>query len=553
MNPILSQAIAEARKYADMLGIIDHKQLPYNSITRAIRESSDINQLQAHEIRDLALQVQQHLSESYASDNRYKEHERIGNYRVFVSVKPYSEKVGYIAVAEHPRTGEVFQKANHKTQEGAVLNLSQEIEKATQSQKRAKGVVDLDFNAELSNQLLNDSGKEIYARVMAGPHLVVASKETEQDPEKLAGYHKVSIRLRNKGETGTVFFKVRLSSAETSTADLIHNGRYVVGKPTKDDNGDMHFPLMFDSVVMASNENVKMGIPGLTVATPRRMQEGKLADKDWDGDGKLETPEQEYLGSRDKAIKEKMKKDIKKESFSGAVAEHYAPGLYGNTKKEVIKNIAKTYLGLESDAAVRGMYISMANAIEALSDAYNAGRDSKMTTEAKTMTPRREKIRSKIVKGMEKSKEELKKMYGDRWEDVMYATATKKAMGEAKTLTPKRQAEREKIIMGMKKNKEELKKRYGDRWEEVMYATATKQVMEQADTELNPMGLAVMRRIMFRKPELIEIHGLDTVEEVVADCCLFYDDMEEIGTSDVSGAVREVEKQLNAMKKESYK
>lgn len=50
----------------------------------------------------------------------------------------------------------------------------------------------------------------------------------------------------------------------------------------------------------------------------------------------------------------------------------------------------------------------------------------------KKLTKKRKNKREKIVKGMKKNKADLKKRYGDRWEDVMYATATKRAMGEAK-------------------------------------------------------------------------------------------------------------------------
>ena len=39
----------------------------------------------------------------------------------------------------------------------------------------------------------------------------------------------------------------------------------------------------------------------------------KMAKKDYDGDGKIETGTQEYMGSRDKAIKKAMGKDPKKE------------------------------------------------------------------------------------------------------------------------------------------------------------------------------------------------------------------------------------------------
>lgn len=38
---------------------------------------------------------------------------------------------------------------------------------------------------------------------------------------------------------------------------------------------------------------------------------------------------------------------------------------------------------------------------------------------------------------------------------------------------------REEIVKGMKKNSGDLKKRYGDRWKDVMYATATKQAMKE--------------------------------------------------------------------------
>lgn len=54
--------------------------------------------------------------------------------------------------------------------------------------------------------------------------------------------------------------------------------------------------------------------------------------------------------------------------------------------------------------------------------------------------------------------------------------------GESMTNEKKMSADdlrqREKIVLGMKKNKADLKKRYGDRWQDVMYATATKQALE---------------------------------------------------------------------------
>lgn len=61
------------------------------------------------------------------------------------------------------------------------------------------------------------------------------------------------------------------------------------------------------------------------VNVAKRMSEAKMADKDYDGDGKIETGTQEYMGSRDKAIKKAMGKKVKKEEVE-PVDEAMRPG-----------------------------------------------------------------------------------------------------------------------------------------------------------------------------------------------------------------------------------
>ena len=56
-------------------------------------------------------------------------------------------------------------------------------------------------------------------------------------------------------------------------------------------------------------QNLKAGKKGYKAAD--HLGEGKKAKKDFDGDGKLETPEAEYKGSKDKAIKKELK-DLQK-------------------------------------------------------------------------------------------------------------------------------------------------------------------------------------------------------------------------------------------------
>ena len=61
----------------------------------------------------------------------------------------------------------------------------------------------------------------------------------------------------------------------------------------------------------------------------------KMAKKDYDGDGKIETGTQEYMGSRDKAIKKAMgkdpKKEMKKEEKSGEKDDYKKFSKFGKT------------------------------------------------------------------------------------------------------------------------------------------------------------------------------------------------------------------------------
>jgi len=53
--------------------------------------------------------------------------------------------------------------------------------------------------------------------------------------------------------------------------------------------------------------------PCITYGKQGKVEEGKKADKDYDGDGKIESGKDEYFGSKDKAIKKAMGKKVKQE------------------------------------------------------------------------------------------------------------------------------------------------------------------------------------------------------------------------------------------------
>ena len=72
-----------------------------------------------------------------------------------------------------------------------------------------------------------------------------------------------------------------------------------------------------------------------------------------------------------------------------------------------------------------------------------------------------------------KRKEDLKKKEKAKCEEVEV---------QERTLDTFEKGEKERIVKGMKKDTKDLKKRYGKKWKNVMYATATKKAKEEGDT-----------------------------------------------------------------------
>ena len=64
-------------------------------------------------------------------------------------------------------------------------------------------------------------------------------------------------------------------------------------------------------------EEEKMKKDDDLAGSPNKKKNGKKADKDYDGDGKVESSKDEYFGSKDKAIKKAMGKDVKEAVYGG--------------------------------------------------------------------------------------------------------------------------------------------------------------------------------------------------------------------------------------------
>ena len=135
----------------------------------------------------------------------------------------------------------------------------------------------------------------------------------------------------------------------------------------------------------------------------RPYLEGKMAKKDYDGDGKLETGTQEYMGSRDKAIKKAMGKKVAK--------EHHQKDADGNPIEHgdgTPSNVEDTYTSAyinELSKKTLGSYVNKASK-ETKGNMVATQHGSGIPKKAKDI---KLKQVNKRLKGMEKAGEKLAK------------------------------------------------------------------------------------------------------------------------------------------------
>ena len=94
------------------------------------------------------------------------------------------------------------------------------------------------------------------------------------------------------------------------------------------------------------------------------------------------------------------------------------------------------------------------------------------------------------VKAQPKDKVSLKPAPWDKKKDTKNMSMKEKLQLQKEAIleremTDAEMKKREDIVKGMKKDSEDMKKRYGAKWKDVMYATATKQAMESVDKALS--------------------------------------------------------------------
>jgi len=206
----------------------------------------------------------------YSGDKNYKHLGTHKRYDVYVTKQKFNN-LYFIAIAENPRTLEAKFKAKGNTPQEAVNNLKLEIDKEIDVATKVSGQAILDFNVEFAKDILELSTDVFYAKIIAGPRLVIAGPEMMEYPDIMRdeGFKPSAIRTYNGGEGTTKLPGVPLSSKSAASANLIANGRYVLGNEEIDKDGNRVFELNFDSVVQAKNDRMRLRTPALTVGTNR--------------------------------------------------------------------------------------------------------------------------------------------------------------------------------------------------------------------------------------------------------------------------------------------
>ena len=206
----------------------------------------------------------------YGADKKYQALDSYKRYDIYVSRKKFNN-LYFIAVAENPRTLQAKFKAKGDTPNEALKNLQNAIDQEIETAPKVSGQATLDFNVDFVREILEGDSGVFYAKIVAGPKLVLAGPDMMEYPEIMRdeGFKPSTIRTYKGGEGTTKLPAVPLSSKAAAAANVIANGRYVLGPESRDKDGNRVFDLEFDSVVSAANEKMRLKTPAVTVGTLR--------------------------------------------------------------------------------------------------------------------------------------------------------------------------------------------------------------------------------------------------------------------------------------------
>jgi hypothetical protein len=197
------------------------------------------------------------------TSKKYQKTETYKGYEIYVSVDTVL-KGQHMAVA-YDRAGKEAFRGKGRVPEQAANMIKDTIDGRQNTASKVQGNATIDFNAQFSREILEPGMDKIFAKIVAGPKLVVANSQYYDDPEALSqmGFKPTAFRTKEG------LLAMGMTAKQTQGAELISNGRYYVGNQSYDEFENAVYELDFHSVVNDKNEKYSLGKPGLTVATRR--------------------------------------------------------------------------------------------------------------------------------------------------------------------------------------------------------------------------------------------------------------------------------------------
>lgn len=194
------------------------------------------------------------------------------------------------------KKGDVKNKGESFSDKEAVQDAEDWIKSGGGTSQQATDKVTIDFNVNFAREFA-PGGETFYA--MFGDSNGAPGVYISTEPQK--GFKTSSIRTQKDKATGTTTLlpAVSLSPSEANKVGLKPNGRYILGDKIPEDNNTDFFPLIYQSTSQSKTDTVRLGKPGLTVATSRAVDE---AITPWGG----YTPDDKKANALSKAPKSTM-------------------------------------------------------------------------------------------------------------------------------------------------------------------------------------------------------------------------------------------------------
>ena len=172
------------------------------------------------------------------------------------------------------KKGDLKNKGQSFNDKEAVADAEEWIKTGGGNRQQSTKSVTIDFNVDFAKEF----GDTFFATIDKDGDTPMLKVSYKQQP----GLKNSHIRTQKEKQTEgmTKLPCISLSAKESNALGLQANGRYELGAKDVIDNDTIMFPLTLTSTVMGKGDMMRLGKPGLTVATSREMDEETITELD---------------------------------------------------------------------------------------------------------------------------------------------------------------------------------------------------------------------------------------------------------------------------------